>query len=215
MAERDKIDIPEGRFPSNSSYSSIRPAAKSATKPAEDEAPPRPIDGDIKPQKKSFLQRMADAFIATDGKDIKDYMIFDILIPGLKRGAEDLLHMLLYNDKKSPRVTRTRGESRIRRLEYNSLYANRRGDDEMLPSRLASGQTNLIFSTQSRAEEALDAVADRIDERGFATLKFFNTITKQPTDWTQENWGWRSVAGAKVVPVRDGWMLKMPRMEEI
>lgn len=214
MAERDKIDLPEGRFPSNSSYSSIRASAKPA-KSEESEERITPIEGTVKPQKKPLLKRIADAFVATDGKDIKDYLVFDILIPGVKRGLEDVVHMLLYNDKKSPRINRTRGESRVRRLEYNSIYDRRRDEDEMLNARTASGQADLIFVTQDQAEAALDMVADRIEDRGFATLKFYNTITKQPTDWTQEHWGWRSVAGAKVTPVRTGWVLKMPRLEEI
>lgn len=211
----DKIDIPEGRFPSNSSLASIRPPTRERRIAAQAEEPVKPLEGDIKPQKKSLMKRIADAFIATDGKDIKDYMLFDVLIPGLKRGVEEVIHMMLYNDKRSPRVTRTRGESRIRRLEFNSLFDSRRDDDEMLTNRVAAGQTNLIFPTQDQAETALDMVAERIEERGFATLKYYYTITKQPTDWTQENWGWRSVAGAKVTPVRTGWMLKMPRLEEI
>lgn len=213
MAESERLDIPEGRFPSNSTFSSIRQPLKAKQDSAEE--PIRTINDTIKPEKKPLMKRIADAFIATDGKDIKDYMIFDILIPGLKRGFEDLVHMMLYNDKKSGRITRSRGESRVRRLEYNSIYDRRRDTDEMLTNRTAAGQVNLIFTTQDRAEEALDMVADRIEERGFATLKFFYTITKQPTDFTQENWGWRSVAGAKVTPVRTGWMLKMPRLEEI
>ena len=213
MAERDKIDIPEGRFPSNSSLSSIRPPARPKAEPEEE--PIRTLDGTIKPQKKSLMRRIADAFIATDRKDIKDYLVFDILIPGLKRGLEDVVHMMLYNDKKSPHIERRRGESRIRRLEFNSLRDARRDDDEMLGSRLIAGECDLIFTTRSKAEEALDMVTERIEDRGFATLKYYYTITRQPTDWTQENWGWRSMAGAKVVEVRGGYKLRMPRLEEI
>ena len=211
MAERDKIDIPEGRFPSNSSLSSIRPPTR--TKAGEEsEEPVKTLDGTIKPQKKSFMKRIADAFIATDGKSIKDYMIFDVLIPGLKRSVEDVVHMMLYNDKKSPRIERNRGESRIRRLEYSSL---RSATDEMLSPRLVSGQCDLVFPTRQKAEQALDMVQERIEDRTFATLKYYYTITKQPTDWTQENWGWRSMAGAKIVEVREGFVLRMPRLEEI
>ena len=211
MAERDKIEIPDGRFPSNS-YSSIRPVTKA--KPADD-IPNKAIKGQAKQQKKTFGERIADAFLATDGKDIKDYFLFDVLIPGLKRGVEDLIHMLLYNDKKSPRVTRSYGESRVRRIGYNSIYDRRREDDEMLSQRLRAQKRDLIYETRQDAEEVLDMVADRIEDNGFATLKYLNAISGMPTDWTQTNWGWTSVAEASIVQVRDGWILKMPKLEEI
>ena len=212
MAERDKLDIPEGRFPSNS-YSSIKPVARA--KAAPEEEPTKVIQGNAKPKKKTIGERIADAFIATDSKDIKEYFLFDVLIPGLKRGVEDFIHMLLYNDKKAGRVTRSRGESRIRRVEYNSLYDRRRDDDEMLSSRIRSQKKDLIFETREDAEEVLDMVADRIEDSGFATLKYLNAISGMPTDWTQSNWGWRSAAGASIVQGRGGYVLKMPKLEEL
>jgi len=218
MAERDKLDIPEGRFPSNSGYSSIRTPGKvrKVSASAEEPAPDKFVEGDIKPEKKSLMKRIADAFIAVDAKDIKTYLIFDVLIPGLKRGAEDILHMALYNDNnKSGRVTRSRGESRLRRLEYSSIRPARDDDDVMLSSRFNAGQTDLVFPTRDKAEEALDMVAERIQDAGFATLKYYYTITRQPTEWSQASWGWRSMAGATIVQCRGGYLLKMPKLEEI
>ncbi len=218
MAERSKLDISEERFPGNSSYSSIRAPGKirkvSASESETDSTPEKTLEG-VKPEKKSFIKRIADAFIAVDAKDIKTYLIFDVLIPGLKRGAEDILHMALYNDKRPERVTRSRGESRIRRLEYSSIRPARDDDDVMLSQRALAGSSDLVFPTREKAEEALDMVDERIKACGFATLKYYYTITRQPTEWTQEKWCWRSMNGATIVQCRGGYLLKMPRLEEI
>ena len=217
MAERSKLDISEERFPSNS-YSSIRAPGKikkvNVSGEQNDPPPDKVLDG-VKPEKKTLMKRIADAFIAVDAKDIKTYLIFDVLIPGLKRGAEDLLHMALYNDKKTDRVTRSRGESRIRRLEYSSIRPARDDDDVMLSRRTLAGDTDLVFPTRDKAEEALDMVAERIHATGFATLKYYYTITRQETEWSQSKWGWRSMDGATIVQCRGGYLLKMPRLEEI
>jgi hypothetical protein len=219
MAERNKLDISEEQFPSNSSYSSIRAPGrvrKLSVSGAESDPPPdKVLEGDIKPEKKSLMKRIADAFIAVDAKDIRNYLIFDVLIPGLKRGAEDILHMALYNDKKSDRVTRSRGTSSIRRLEYSSIRPARDDDDVMLNRQTLAGSTDLVFPTRDKAEQALDMVYERIKACGFATLKYYYTITKQPTEWTQEKWCWRSTDGSTVVQCRSGWILKMPRLEEV
>lgn len=214
MAEREKLDIPEGRFPSNSSYSSIRPIAKG--QPIENE-PVKVVKGTVKEKKKSLAEKIADAFIATDGKDIGDYFLFDVLIPGLKRGVEDLVHMLLYSDKKSGKIERSRGESRIKRVEYSSLYDRRRDEEEALTASVrASRNATLIFDTRKDAEDVLDMVADRIEDAGFATLKYYFSISGMPTDWTQTKWGWHDVSGAKILQNSDGrYVLKMPRLEEV
>jgi hypothetical protein len=219
MADRKKLDISEEDFPGNSSYSSIRAPGRvrkvSSSGAIEDPEPEKVLDGDIKPEKKGLMKRIADAFIAVDGKDIKNYLIFDVLIPGLKRGAEDMLHMALYNDKKPDRVTRSRGTSSIRRLEYSSIRPARDDDDVMLNRKTIAGSTDLVFPTRDKAEEALDMVYERIKACGFATLKYYYTITRQPTEWPQEKWCWRSTEGATIVQCRGGYVLKMPRLEEI
>jgi hypothetical protein len=219
MAERKKLDLSEEDFPSNSRYSSIRTPGRvrkvNSSGVADDPAPEKVLDGDIKPEKKSLMKRIADAFIAVDAKDIRNYLIFDVLIPGLKRGAEDILHMALYNDKKSDRVTRSRGTSSIRRLEYSSIRPARDDDEVMLNRKTLAGSTDLVYPTRQKAEEALDMVDERIKACGFATLKYYYTITRQPTEWTQEKWCWRSMDGATIVQCRGGYMLKMPRLEEV
>lgn len=222
MAERKKLDISEEDFPSNSSmgYSSIRSSGGirrvSASNQAQDPPPEKVLDGDIKPEKKSLMKRIADAFIAVDAKDIKTYLIFDVLIPGLKRGAEDLLHMALYNDKKSERVTRSRGVSSIRRLEYSSIRPARDDEEVILNRKTLAGGTDLVFPTRQKAEEALDMVDERIKATGFATLKYYYTITRQPTEWPQEKWCWRSMDGATIVQTSNGgYVLRMPKLEEV
>jgi hypothetical protein len=123
--------------------------------------------------------------------------------------------MALYNDKKSDRVTRSRGTSSIRRLEYSSIRPARDDDDVMLNRKTLAGSTDLVYPTRQKAEEALDMVDERIKACGFATLKYYYTITSQPTEWTQEKWCGRSMDGATIVQCRGGYMLKMPRLEEV
>jgi len=172
--------------------------------------------GKVKEKKKSLGERVAEAFIATDGRDIKDYFVFDVLIPGLKRAVEDLVHMVLYNDHKSGRVERKNGESRIRRVSYSSVYGNSQKRDEALTARPKVSKTDLIFETRADAEEVLSMMADRVEDAGFATVKYLNALSDMPTDFTQTRWGWHDVSGASIVQTRDGeYLLKMPRVEEV
>lgn len=213
MAERDKLDIPEGRFPSNS-YSSIRPAAKG--QPVTEQMPEKATGTPAKAKKKTLVERIADAFIATTKDDVKEYVIFDVLIPGLKRGVEEFIHMVLYNDKRAGRIAKSRGESRMRRVGYSSIYGSSRDDEPALSTKVRSPYTDLTFDTEADAESVLDSVTDRIEDRGFATLSYFNAVAGVPYDWTQNEWGWHTTVGAKIYQLRSGrWILKMPRLEEL
>lgn len=215
MAEHDKIDIPEGRFPSNS-YSSIRTVAKGKPEKEQEEAPIKAVKGTVQQKKKTFGERIADAFISTTKTDIRDYFIFDVLVPGLKRGIEDFIHMVLYNDRKGGKVNRSRGESRIRRVGYNSIYASSREDEPALSSQYRSGYSDLTFDTQADAESYLSKMSDRIEDCGSLTLSYFNERAGFESEWPQNSWGWRTVAGAKIYKLSDGrWILKMPRLEEL
>ena len=55
---------------------------------------PKPV-AKGKLQKPSIKERLTDSFIAATGDDIKERVIFDWVIPGIKNIVEDIVHMLL------------------------------------------------------------------------------------------------------------------------
>ena len=49
------------------------------------------ISGSASVQKKSELRRFADIFVSEDAGDVKDYLIWDILVPSIRRGLHDMI----------------------------------------------------------------------------------------------------------------------------
>lgn len=213
MADEENKLTTRDRFPSNS-YNSIKQKARVAAGET-DIADKAVTKGAVKEKKKSFGEKIAEAFIATDRKDVKEYVIFDLLIPGAKNMIENVVHMLLFNDKPSGRIVRSNGESRVRRVGYNSIYDERRRREGLIGERTRVASTELIFDNRADAEEVLVAVEDRIEEYGFATVKYFYSLADLSTDFTQTKWGWRDVAGADIIQTREGYLLKMPKPEVI
>lgn len=215
MPDTENKQTTREQFPGNS-YSSLKqkPKARVAGS-ANDIAEKGVVKGQVKEKKKSLGEKIAEAFIATDRKDIKEYLIFDTLIPGVKNAIENAIHMLLFNDKPSAKINRSNGESRIRRVGYNSIYDERRRREGLIGERTRVASTELIFDTRADAEEVLVAVEERIEEYGFATVKYFYSLADMTTDFTQTKWGWRDVDDADIIQTREGYLLKMPKPELI
>lgn len=178
---------------------------------------PKPV-AKGKEKKKSIGQRLTDSFLCTSGDDIKDRVIFDWVIPGIKNIMEDILHMILFGEKVDPRIKRERGESRMSVRPYNKYYSDDRRDKERyIPSdrERRSREPEVIYPTKADAEEVMVKMFDIVADGQRATLKDLYSLSDMPTDFAMSNWGWRDLTGMDVVQVRGGWMLKMPRMEEL
>lgn len=205
MPESDLDRRLEERFPSN--------AAKRITDNSNDEEK-KPLQGKVVEKKKGLGERIAEAFIMTDGASIKDYLIFNVLIPGVKNTIENVIHMILYPTKGDTRIVRRGGESRIIPVKYRGRFEERRRNDEYVGSRMRANKPELVFDHREDAEEILGIMTRKIERTGFASMKELYREAELPTDFTYDSWGWRNLYDAMIVQVSEGWLLKMPEMEE-
>ncbi len=205
--------VEKTKFPANN-YTDIKPRPKKDTIAGK---------GKVREKKKTVGERIADDFLATDGEELKEHFIFDWLIPGIKTIVEDIVHMLLYGSGSRGDIRRERGESRIRRTPYNSIYDGRRRQNDEYVSRKGTRQPELIFDYRADAEQVLSGMNEYIDDYGSATIKDFYSIVSTvsegvidvPTDFAMTKWGWYDLTEASVVHVRGGYLLKMPKAEVI
>lgn len=207
-------------FPGNS-YTDIKPR-KQDDIPNNSEGEKKK-KGRVHDRKKTVGERIADSFLATDKEEIREHLLFDWFIPGIKTIVEDIVHMILYGDavRGDGRIRRDRGESSLRRVSYNSIYDEKRRRDDEYISRRGSRRPELTFDRRSDAEQVLSGISELIDEYGRATMKDFYNIVSEvtygdidiPTDYTMTRYGWTNLSAASVVHVRDGYLLKMPKAE--
>lgn len=205
------MDNRDERYPSNV-YRNVASRPLNQEPPKKEE--PKPVaKGKLK--KPSIKERLTDSFLAANGEDIKERVIFDWVIPGVKNILEDIVHMLLFGDKPDPRIIRSRGESKIGGIPYNKYYNDdRRRKDEYIP-RSRSRDPEVIFTTRSEAEDVLTRLFDIVSTYGRATVKDLYSMSDMPTDFAMSNWGWRNLTGSSVIEVRGGYLLKLPKTEEL
>lgn len=173
------------------------------------------IKGDVKIKKRNTFLRM---FLSDDVSDIKDYVIGEVLIPSIKNAIEDIvtngISMILRGE-----TTKSRRSS-ASRISYRSYYEreDRERDRERNRerSRTACSYDDIILTSRVEAEEVISKLDELIDVYGVASVgDLYDLVGLSSSNYTINNYGWTSVRSATAVRVRDGYLLKLPRVQPL
>lgn len=198
----DRIE-PGEKFPSNS-----------YTSKAKKKEIQKVVKKSVSAKEQSLGSKVADTFFATNGHDIMDYVIFDVLIPGIKSAAKDILNgalnMLFDGTRKPDRIKREKGKSYVY-TSYDGYYDKRERDEPPARARTRSIFQDLIFETRDDAEEVLETMAEIIDEYEVVTVKDLYALAGKETNYTMDKYGWYELTNASVERIRNGYLLKLPK----
>lgn len=189
-------------YPSNSRYSKDNKEIKSVTQAVR-------IARD-----KPLLARI----FGENSAGIGEYILWDVLIPAAKDTFREIvtngIELLLYG-KESP----GRSRSRLKRdransyVSYNSLYRDResrkpREADRRKPA--GHRFDDIVIENKAEAEAALTQLLELIDVYDVASVgDFYETVGVQ-ADYTDQRYGWETLRDARVVRVREGYILDLP-----
>lgn len=170
------------------------------------------IEGAAKTKKKTLSRRFIDTFFNENAGDVKTYLVFDVLIPAIKDTLVDLItkgaEMLFFGEA-------TRGSSK-KKGSYVSYGASYRQDkvDRLPPASRGSERKNIddvIFETRGDAEKVLDTLCEALSVYGSVSIADFYDLADISSEWTDNNYGWMDLRGAKVIRTRAGYMIDMPK----
>lgn len=173
------------------------------------------VTGSVKIKKKNEIRKFADIFLSEDISNVKSYILMDVLIPSIKKAIDDIvsngIHMLLYNgDRRGDRRS-----SVASKISYDGYYRDPRDRREDRPNRARSGfdYEDIIFETRGDAEVVLSAMEDTIERFGSISVGgFYDLAEVSTTNYAINNYGWKDLRSATIVPVRGGgYMIKLPR----
>lgn len=182
-----------------------------------------PVKGDDKAEfkKKSFIVRLAEAFIEDDISNIKHHVIHDVVIPSIKNAINDSvrdgIHMLLFKSTTPP--SQTNGYTYT---EYssptkwssgpNAGYVNK----PQQTTTVRQSYMNITRGTKAAADETLNELRACAARYGSARVADLYGLCDLPSEYTDNSWGW--TAGmlnppfAEVVSVAGGrWWIKVPK----
>lgn len=184
-------------------------AKAEASEPAEKKIE-KVITGNVKTKKKSDMHKLSDVFGGKDGAEVKEYLLSDVLVPGIKKIVWEIVtgafDMILFGGNGHARKNTNAGY-----VSYNN-YSNRREPSrEVRPqARTRYSYDDLVLETRGDAEDVMDRMAEAIQDYGMVTVADMYDAVGLSCNYTDNKYGWRDLRDAQIVRVRDGYMLKMP-----
>ena len=188
-------------------------------KPNSQQLPTKPrkaekvVSGPVKRKKKSEASKLKDVFISEDATNVKSYIFMDVLVPAIKKAVSDIvtdgIDMILYGEAGGRGKRRSTADKISYRNYYDRKDESRYNRDSI--SRRRYQHDDIVLNSRGEAEKILDGLGEMIDHYGAASVGDLYDMADLDHNYTDNNYGWTSIRNAKIVRVRDGYLIEMPK----
>lgn len=181
-------------------------------KKSKEKLKPVVSDGGVVSTKKTLSRKFADTFIEDDIKDVKNYIIFDAIVPGIKNLILDVLSRMFFGEGYSGGGGR---KSKGEHYDYSARYKykpsggrsdRRRRDDDYEPDDNVDYR-NIVLQRREEAESVVDQMRGRIDTYGTASVADLLDLIDVTGKYTDNNWGWDDEREIGIRRVRNGYLI--------
>lgn len=178
------------------------------------------VKGKAKTKKKSELSKIASNIISEEAKSIKEYAIYDVVIPVVKDTITQLIKgsidMLFYGEVRGGSSSR-RSSSNASRISYRDFYDDRNSRRDMHRTSDRYSYDDITFEYRQDAEEVLNRMDEIVEQYGVVTVAdLFDLAGITGNGYTDQNYGWTSTRSASVERNRQGeFFLKLQRPSSI
>lgn len=211
MAEQDITKLYDN-LPDNS-HKSRNERKELADANNEEKRAEKVVTGKVK-KKENGMRKLTDIFISEDASNVKNYIIFDVVVPALKKAVYDLvvgtLDMSLYG-RSGGGGSRPRSDT-VSYRDYNDI--SRRGSRSGDRTRTSTGYSydDIVVETRGEAETVLSRMDEIMEEYGTVRVADLYDLVGVTGNYTDNNYGWTNIRNAKIVRTRDGgYKIDMPR----
>lgn len=170
------------------------------------------VTGKVKTKKRNEMSKLGEIFIAEDARNVKSYILMDVLVPAVKKAISDIvtngIDMLLFGEG-----GRTRKTSSVSTVSYRNYYDQKdtRRDYSNTRTRTGYSYDDIILETRGEAEEVLARMDELIETYGIVSVADLYDLVGKTCNYTDNKYGWTNIRNAEPIRVRDGYMLKMPK----
>lgn len=169
-------------------------------------------------KKQSLLKKFSRYIIADSIESAKEKTLGDIIIPGVKTllfdTLTDLLDIILFGGNGAPmgRYSPNLKRTRLGTTSYDKYYSTKTTGNGARNSYrdIPYDPDEIILDTRAQANEALSELNSIIMRYGQASIAHFYDIVGVTGEWTDNRYGWTSLRGAAIKPVREGFVIILP-----
>lgn len=191
------------------------------------------ITGTVVTRKQPFMRRISDTFLANRADTVGEFVVFDVLIPAAKNTFSDAVSyfvdkMLFENGR--GRASNYRGvaggvgqyaaASMAQQVAYNRAGNPMPGGMPPQPAISHRGRARhdfkeIVFPTRIEAEAVVDALLSRITEYNAVTVSDLYEMCNITPNYTDDKFGWTNIAGTGVIRAGGGFVIDLPRPEQL
>lgn len=169
------------------------------------------VSGELAPKKKN--SSIFRELIAEDIGTVREYILKDVIIPAIQNTIEDIVtngvHMLLRGES-----AKSSKSSNMPKVSYSKFYSQGSGDSSTVKRESSDSLFDeVIFNNRGDAEEVLSHLVDLIETYGCASILDYYDLIGHDTKFTDQKYGWNSLGSASVQRIREGYIIKFPRVK--
>lgn len=171
--------------------------------------------GKVVKKKKTLGKKITETFLGDNIESVSSYIIYDVIIPAAKNMISDTvsngIEMLLFGQTRGSRTRRDKGKSYV---SYSNYYKYRDRDRDRQVSqrnRVRHNFDDIILESRGEAEEVLSHLVDLTEDYGMASVADLYDLVGVTSNFTDNKYGWDNLSSGRVVPVRGGYLLELPR----
>ena len=175
------------------------------------------VTGEVVRKRKSKIQNVAETFFGGDLKDVASYVVVDVMIPAAKDMLYDTVSQgfsrLLFGEVRKKTASTNREYT-----SYGSMSRDRslRRVDQSRRDRISSNDfDDITFRDRRDAEAVMDTLMDTIDHYGQCSVADLLKAAGMSPKYTDYDSGWHDLSRASISRYRDGYVLNMPRTEDL
>lgn len=171
------------------------------------------VRGKVK-TKKNEVRKWTDIFFSEDTANVGNYIVMDVLVPSIKKAIYDIvvnsLDMSLFGGRGGGSGNGKRStHDKISFRDYNGI--SRREERSYSNTARDAGYQDIVYETRADARDVLDSMDEILETYDAVSVGDMYDLSGLTCDHTLNNYGWTDIRNAKIVPVSDGYIIKMPR----
>lgn len=180
--------------------------------------PKKVINGVVRKKRPSLVDRFKATIIKESPENVRKYIIQDVIIPRLIDGVYDILtgaYDMTFRGDVGRRPGRSTTNSLGSKINYVGFYPNNdRGGRPANTKRtdVARSFDNIYFESKGEAELVLDNMVEILNSQyKQVTVADLYDLVGVDGEFTDNDFGWRDLSGAKVRHSSDGYYIDLPR----
>ena len=165
---------------------------------------------------KTGWAKLKDQFITSDGKKVGDYVIFDVLLPAVKKTFADMvtngINMLLFGNSRPYGYQTPDQKPQYDRPSYRGYWESSVRKQQYEKNSNPYFATNIELYSEEDARKTLEEMRYRIVRSGSCSVLELYDMIGCPSDYTDDYYGWNDLRRAGIIDLHNGkYLLDLPR----